>query len=55
MPASARQGLFLGSLTSGVLTLLQADRRTTIRQYMEIHGDILEEELPPELAERYGG
>jgi len=34
---------------------LQADRKTTIRVYMDSHGDIMAESLPPELAERYGG
>jgi len=32
-----------------------ADRKTTIRVYMDSHGDIMAESLPPELAERYGG
>lgn len=32
-----------------------ADRKTTIRKYMESHGYIMEESLPPELAARYGG
>jgi hypothetical protein len=34
---------------------LQADRKTSIKEYMENHGDIMHESLPPELAARYGG
>lgn len=32
-----------------------ADRSTTVRQYLAQHGDIMEEEPPPELKARYSG
>ena len=31
------------------------DRKTTIRQYLQQHPEVLEVQPPPELAERYGG
>lgn len=34
---------------------LQADRRTNIREYLKENPDIMQEKLPPDLAERYGG
>ena len=45
----------LCAIVSSVWSSLQADRKTTIRTYMESHGDIMEEHLPPEIAARYGG
>ena len=34
---------------------LQADRKTTVRMYLERNPDIMDEEPPPELRERYSG
>ena len=34
---------------------LQADRKTTVRMHLERNPDIMNEEPPPELCERYSG
>ena len=32
-----------------------ADRKTTVRQYLQEHPEVMATPPPPELAERYGG